>query len=103
MTRFQLDDINSSLDRSIEGNPLDPFDVVESFVPCRDPSYVIIELAKELGIELDEAELIRTNSTGLTLYNPTNLANLIKGMKNKEQTREEKIKARMEYQKQATN
>jgi len=62
-----------------------------------------IELAKELGIELDEAELIRTNSTGLTLYNPTNLANLIKGMKNKEQTREEKIKARMEYQKQATN
>jgi hypothetical protein len=47
--------------------------------------------------------LIRTNSTGLTLYNPTNLANLIKGMKNKEQTREEKIKARMEYQKQATN
>jgi len=62
-----------------------------------------IELAKELGIELDEAELIRTNSTGLTLYNPTNLANLIKGMKNTEQTREQKIKARMSYDKQATN
>jgi hypothetical protein len=60
-----------------------------------------IELAKELGIELDEAELIRTNSTGLTIYNPSNLANMIKGMKNKNQTREDKIKARMEYQKQS--
>jgi hypothetical protein len=62
-----------------------------------------IELAKELGIELDEAELIKTNSTGLTIYNPSNLANLIKGMKNTEQSREQKIKARMEYQKQAIN
>ena len=62
-----------------------------------------IELAKELGIELDEAELVRTNSTGLTIYNPSNLANMIKGMKNKNQTREDKIKARMEYQKQAIN
>ena len=62
-----------------------------------------IELASELGIKLDEAELIKTNSTGLTIYNPTNLANMIKGMKNKEQTREDKIKARMEYQKQAIN
>jgi hypothetical protein len=62
-----------------------------------------IELASELGIELDEAELIRTNSTGLTIYNPSNLASMIKGMKNKNQTREDKIKARMEYQKQAVN
>ena len=62
-----------------------------------------IELAKELGIELDEAELIRTNSTGLTIYNPSNLASMIKGMKNKNQTREDKIKARMEYQKQSVN
>ena len=29
-----------------------------------------IELAKELGIELDEAELVRTNSTGLTILQP---------------------------------
>ena len=62
-----------------------------------------IELATELGIELDEAELIRTNATGLTIYNPSNLASMIKGMKNKNQTREEKIKARMEYQKQSVN
>ena len=62
-----------------------------------------IELAKELGIELDEAELIRTNSTGLTIYNPNNLASMIKGMKNKTQTREDKIKARLQYEKQAVN
>jgi hypothetical protein len=42
-----------------------------------------VELATELGIQVDEAELIRTNSTGLTIYNPSNLASLIKGMKNK--------------------
>ena len=57
-----------------------------------------IELATELGIELDEAELIRTNSTGLTIYNPSNLASMIKGMKNKTQTREMKIMARKQYE-----
>ena len=60
-----------------------------------------IELAKELGIEVDEAELVRTNSTGLTIYNPSNLANLIKGMKNKTQTREQKILARKQYEEYA--
>ena len=62
-----------------------------------------IELAKELGIELDEAELIRTNSTGLTIYNPSNLASMIKGMKNKNVSREDKIKARLQYEKQSVN
>mgnify|MGYP003118241867 CR=1 FL=1 len=62
-----------------------------------------IELAKELGIELDEAELVRTNSTGLTIYNPSNLASLIKGMKNKNVSREDKIKARIQYEKQSVN
>jgi len=57
-----------------------------------------IELATELGIKVDEAELIKTNSTGLTIYNPTNLANMIKGMKNKNQTREAKILARQKYE-----
>jgi len=57
-----------------------------------------IELATELGIQLDEAELIRTNSTGLTIYNPTNLASMIKGMKNKHQSREAKILARKQYE-----
>jgi len=59
-----------------------------------------IELANELGMPIDEAEIIRTNSTGLTIYNPKNLADRIKGMKNKrEKTREEKIAERMAYMK----
>ena len=62
-----------------------------------------IELASELGIKLDEAELVRTNSTGLTIYNPSNLASMIKGMKNKNQTREDQIKARLQYEKQSVN
>jgi len=62
-----------------------------------------LELAKELGIEIDEAELIKTNSTGLTIYNPSNLASLIKGMKNKNVSREDKIKARLQYEKQSVN
>ena len=57
-----------------------------------------IELATELGIQVDEAELIRTNSPGLTIYNPSNLASMIKGMKNKHQSREAKILARKKYE-----
>ena len=59
-----------------------------------------LELSTELGLNIDEAEIIRTNSTGLTIYNPKNLADRIKGMKNKrEKTREEKIAERMAYMK----
>ena len=57
-----------------------------------------VELATELGIQVDEAELIRTNSTGLTIYNTSNLASLIKGMKNKNMSREAKILARKQYE-----
>ena len=57
-----------------------------------------IELCTELGLNVQEAEIIRTNSTGLVIYNPKNLADRIKGMKNKkEKTREEKIAERMAY------
>jgi len=60
-----------------------------------------IELATELGLAITEGEIIRTNSTGLTIYNPKNLADRIKGMKNKrEKTREEKIAERLLYEKQ---
>ena len=59
-----------------------------------------VELMKELGIELDEAELVRCNSTGLTIYNPVNLASMIKGMKNTHMTREQKIAIRKEYEAQ---
>jgi len=59
-----------------------------------------VELMKELDIEIDEAELVRCNSTGLTIYNPQNLASMIKGMKNTHITREQKIAIRKEYEKQ---
>ena len=60
-----------------------------------------IELATELGLAITEGEIIRTNSTGLTIYNPKNLADRIKGMKNKrEKTRAEKIAERLLYEKQ---
>jgi len=59
-----------------------------------------IELCTELGLNITDHEIIRTNSTGLTIYNPKNLADRIKGMKNKrEKTREEKIAERMAYMK----
>jgi len=61
-----------------------------------------IELATELGLNISDAEIIRTNSTGLTIYNPKNLADRIKGMKNKrEKTREEKIAERLLYDQQS--
>jgi hypothetical protein len=63
-----------------------------------------IELANELGIKIDDAEIIRTNSSGLVIYNPKNLAQRIKGMKNTQKTREQKIADRVAYmQQQQTN
>jgi hypothetical protein len=59
-----------------------------------------IELATELGLEITDAEIIRTNSTGLVIYNPKNLAERIKGMKNTEKTREQKIAERVAYMQQ---
>ena len=60
-----------------------------------------IELCTELGLKIDDAEIIRTNSTGLVIYNPKNLADRIKGMKNKEKTREQKIAERVAYMSQS--
>jgi len=57
-----------------------------------------VELMTELGVHCDEAELIRTNSTGLVIYNPVNLASMIKGMKNTTITREQKIAIRKAYE-----
>jgi hypothetical protein len=56
-----------------------------------------LELSSELGLKLNESEIIRTNSTGLTIYNPKNLADRIKAMKNTEKTREQKIAERIIY------
>jgi hypothetical protein len=61
-----------------------------------------IELATELGLNISDAEIIRTNSTGLTIYNPKNLADRIKGMKNKRvKTKAEKIAERLLYEQQS--
>jgi len=61
-----------------------------------------IELSNELGLAITDAEIVRTNSTGLTIYNPKNLADRIKGMKNKkEKSRAEKIAERLLYEKQS--
>jgi hypothetical protein len=60
-----------------------------------------IEFSTESGLNISDAEIIRTNSTGLTLYNPKNAAEMLKSMKNKNQTREDKIAARIKYEKQA--
>ena len=61
-----------------------------------------MELSKELGLNLDDAEIIRSNSSGLVIYNPKNLAERIKGMKNKNVSREDKIKERLLYEKNKT-
>ena len=60
-----------------------------------------LELCSELGLNVQEDEVIRCNSTGLVIYNPKNLAERIKGMKNKNFSREDKIKARLLYEAQS--
>ena len=60
-----------------------------------------IEFANESGLKLTDAEIIRTNSTGLAFYNPKNAAEMLKSMKNKNFSREDKIKARLLYEAQS--
>jgi len=59
-----------------------------------------LEFATESDLKIDEAEIIRTNSTGLIMYNPKNAAEMLKSMKNKNQSREEKIALRKAYNQQ---
>jgi len=58
-----------------------------------------IEFANESGLALTDAEVIRCNSSGLTIYNPKNAAEMLKSMKNTSVSREDKILARQEYEK----
>jgi hypothetical protein len=58
------------------------------------------ELAKTLNLDLKEVEEIKENSSSLTIFNPNNVASLLQAMKNKKQTREDKIKSRLLYEKQ---
>ena len=61
-----------------------------------------IEFATESGLTMNEAEIIRCNSSGLMIYNPKNAAQMLKGMKNKNQTRKDKILARVKYEQEQT-
>ena len=56
-----------------------------------------MEFAKESDLNIDEAAIIRCNSSGLMIYNPKNAAEMLKSMKNKNQTREQKIALRKAY------
>ena len=49
---------------------------------------------------IDEAEIIRCNSTGLAIFNPQNCADYLESMKNKDISREQKIALRKLYDKQ---
>ena len=62
-----------------------------------------IEFAQESGSTITEADIIRCNSSGLTIYNPKSASEHLKSMKNTTVTREAKILARREYEKQAIN
>ena len=60
-----------------------------------------VEFATLSGLAINEAEVIRTNSTGLTLYNPVNASEMLKSMKNKNVSRSQKIADRILYEKNA--
>ena len=60
-----------------------------------------LEFAKESDCNIDEAEIIRCNSSGLMIYNPKNASQMLKAMKNLKVSREDKIKARLLYEKNA--
>ena len=59
-----------------------------------------LELCTELGLNVQEDEIIRCNSSGLMIYNPKNASDMLKAMKNKSVSREDKIKNRLLYERQ---
>ena len=59
-----------------------------------------LDFAKKAKCPIDEAEIIRCNSTGLAIFNPQNCADYLENMKNKNVSREQKINARLLYNQQ---
>jgi len=59
-----------------------------------------LDFCKKAKCNIDEAEIIRCNSTGLAIFNPQNCADYLESMKNKDVSREDKIKARLLYNQQ---
>ena len=62
-----------------------------------------LDFAKKAKCPIDEAEIIRCNSTGLAIFNPQNCADYLESMKNKDVSREDKIKARLLYNQQQSH
>jgi len=59
-----------------------------------------LDFAAKANCKIDEAEIIRCNSTGLAIFNPQNCADYLESMKNKIVSREQKIAARLKYNQQ---
>jgi len=57
-----------------------------------------LDFCKKAKCNIDEAEIIRCNSTGLAIFNPQNCADYLESMKNKDVSREAKIRARIAYE-----
>ena len=60
-----------------------------------------LEFAHESDLKIDEAEIIRSNSSGLILYNPKNASEHLKAMKNQNKSQADKIRERILYEKNA--
>jgi len=59
-----------------------------------------LDFTKKAKCPIDEAEIIRCNSTGLAIFNPQNCADYLESMKNKNVSRDQKIALRKAYDKQ---
>ena len=59
-----------------------------------------LDFCAKANCPIDEAEIIRCNSTGLAIFNPQNCADYLESMKNKNISREDKIRASMKYNQQ---
>ena len=62
-----------------------------------------LDFAKKANCPIDEAEIIRCNSTGLAIFNPQNCADYLESMKNKNVSRDQKIALRKLYDQQTQN
>jgi len=56
-----------------------------------------LDFCKKANCPIDEAEIIRCNSTGLAIFNPQNCADYLESMKNKNVSREDKLLALKKY------
>jgi len=56
-----------------------------------------LDFTKKANCPIDEAEIIRCNSTGLAIFNPQNCADYLETMKNKNVSRKDKLLALKKY------